>query len=78
MGEVIDNKSARTNIKTYSAIQSVKYRLNAEGKDAVDFFRKADYLRDPVQPILVKNMTTNRRYKKELQMAKEVRERKLQ
>ena len=30
MDEVIDDKSARTNIKTYSAIQSVKYRLKAE------------------------------------------------
>ena len=79
MGEVIDEKSARTNIKTYSAIQSVKYRLRAEGKDTVDFFRKTDYLRDPVHLILVKNMTTsNRQYKEELQMAKEDRERKLQ
>ena len=79
MGELIDDKSARTNINTYSAIQSVKYRLKAEGKDAVDFFRKADYLRDPVHPIPVKNMTTsNRRYKEELQMAREENKRNLQ
>ena len=69
IGEVIDDKSARTNIKTYSAIQSVKCILKAEGRDAVDYFRKADYLRDPVHLILVKNMTTsNRRYKEELQI----------
>ena len=59
MDEVIDDKSARTDIKTYSAIQSVKCILKAEGRDAVDYLRKADYLRDPVHLILVYHMMSH-------------------
>ena len=79
MGEVIDVKSSRTNIKTYSAIQSIKYKLKAEGKSATEFFRKADYLHDPVNPILVRNMTSaNKRNKEEVKQAREAREKRLQ
>lgn len=43
MNDVIDNKSGRLNLETYSAIQTIKYRLSADGKTAIQFFQKKDY-----------------------------------
>lgn len=48
MNDVIDNKSGRLNLETYSAIQTIKYRLSADGKIAIQFFHQKDYMHETV------------------------------
>ena len=48
MGDVIDPKSCRMNVQTYSAIQTVKYGLRAEQKTALKKFTRTDYLHEKV------------------------------
>ena len=57
MGDIIDPKSCRTNIETYSAIQTVKYGLRARKTTAVGYLSKKDVLHDQVSPALISNMT---------------------
>ena len=57
MGDIIDVKSCRTDIETYSAIQTVKYGLRARKATAVSFLRKEDILHDRINPSLVRNMS---------------------
>ena len=56
MGDIIDVKSCRTDIETYSAIQTVKYGLRARKATAVSFLRKEDILHDRIDTSLVRNM----------------------
>ena len=66
MGDVIDVKSCRTNIETYSAIQTVKYGLRARSTTAVKYLRKEDILHDRIDPSLVRNMTGSYKRHREL------------
>ena len=60
MGDVIDKKSGRMNMQTYSAIQGVKYCLQARqpltDNRSVSMFGRKDRLYSPVHPKLAKNM----------------------
>ncbi|GBM80335.1 hypothetical protein AVEN_132898-1 [Araneus ventricosus] len=38
MGDVLDKESGNLKIETFSAIQTVKYRLSSQNKSAIDFF----------------------------------------
>lgn len=68
MNDVIDNKSGRLNLETYSVIQTIKYRLSADEKTAIQFFQKKDYMHESVDKILCKNMnSSNREYKADLE-----------
>jgi hypothetical protein len=72
MGNVITHQTASLNIKTFDAIQTIKYAQLAAGKSAVQFFHRADKLKDPVNPTLVKNMRgAHKAYHRELDEARE-------
>lgn len=72
MNDVIDNKSGRLNLETYSAIQTIKYRLSADGKTAIQFFQKKDYMHETVDKMLCKNMSSsNMEYKADLDKKKD-------
>ena len=43
-------------IKTYSALQTVRYTLRAEGKNSVHYFERKDSSHDPVNTDLTKTM----------------------
>jgi hypothetical protein len=66
MNYIIDPRCGRMNIKTYSAIQSVKYYLKSKNISALDYFHRSDVKHDPVMMELCKNMqTSNKRYREE-------------
>ena len=44
--------------ETFSAIQTVKYSLKVAQKSSVDYFRKTDPLREPVDGRLTQNLRT--------------------
>lgn len=48
MGDVLDRKSNRMHVSTFSAIQSVKYGLKANNMTAIQSFSRKDKLRSPV------------------------------
>ncbi|GBL87093.1 hypothetical protein AVEN_134551-1 [Araneus ventricosus] len=56
MNSVITPGSNRLNVQSFDAIQTVKYELAAEKKTAAEFFLKGDFLHDPVDKNLCKNM----------------------
>ena len=56
MGDILDSRSAKMNIKTYAAIQTVKYHLKANEKSAVDFFKREDALRSPLKINIVRGV----------------------
>lgn len=62
MGDIIDKKSGRMQIQTYSAIQTVKHKLLAEKKSAVDYFNKKDFLHQPVDGKLCHNLRSSRMF----------------
>ena len=61
MGDILDPKSSRMNISTYSSIQTVKYGLRAKGKSALDLFSRKDVLYDPVYVPVCRNLCTSRK-----------------
>ena len=66
MNDIIGSRSGRLDIKTYSAIQSIKYSLRAAGKTSIETFTRKDKLRDPVDRSLCDNFRTAWKvYKKE-------------
>ena len=73
MNGIIDPRSGRTEIDTYSPIMTVKYQLKSAGVTASSKFYRKDILRDPVD----RNMcyyiwTACSRYKKRLATEREV------
>ena len=71
MSDVIDKKSARINVSTYSAIQTVKYGLSARTSSsakskAIQVFQRKDRLTSPVLPNLPSDIrNAKRRYEEE-------------
>ena len=61
MGDILDPKSSRMNIETYSAIQTVKYGLRASGQRAVPLFKRKDVLNGPVHLKVCRNIKTARK-----------------
>ena len=77
MGNVITAQTSSIKICTFSAIQTVKYKLQAANQSAVQYFRRKDVTHDPVPQALVKNMkTAYKRYKNELDEIKTAEEAK--
>ena len=56
MGTIMNKRTAKLNISTFSAIQSIKYELKSVSKTAVEYFVKKDPLTDCVDGLLVRNM----------------------
>ena len=64
MNDIIDERSGRTDIETYGAIQSVKYAMQALEKSASKIFVRKDKLHDPVGRSLCNNFRlASRRYR---------------
>ena len=67
MNDIIDSRSGRMDIDTYSAIMTTKYNLKTSGKTASQKFTRKDILRDPIDTkMLYFIRTANSRYKKRL------------
>lgn len=77
MNNILTPESSTMNVSTFSAIQTVKYELSAKKKSSVALFRKNDFLKDPVEKNLCKNLRTScKRYteeKLEKRKSKEIR-----
>ena len=54
MGDVLDNKSHRQKIESYSAIHNVRYAIKATSKNSCAFYSKKDY--ESVDSRLCRNM----------------------
>ena len=74
MTNIIDDKSTTMSIETYSATQTTKYRLMAEGKTAVQYFSRAEPTKAPVDRSLIAHMKGAR--KKYIQQHQRRREQK--
>lgn len=73
MNDIIDKRSNRMDITTYSAIMKIKYSLLADGRSSFKKFYRRNVLRDPVDKVLVYNMRTARsRYIKRLSDKREI------
>ena len=58
MGDIIDIRSTRMNIATFSAMQTVKHCLNSRKMTALEYFRKGDVKHDKVDGHLCRNFKT--------------------
>ena len=58
MSDIIDPRSTRMSIDTFSAIQTVKHTLLNRKQTAVEMFDRPDYKYDPVDQRLCHNMST--------------------
>lgn len=66
MGDVLNEKSCRMQISTYSSIQTVKYTLRAKKTTSVKYFGRKDILLDPIKPKVCLNLrTSSKRYREE-------------
>jgi len=73
MNDVIDERSGRTEIETYSAIQSVKYAMRAKGKTASQLFYRKNKLYDPVSKDLCNNFRSSSKvYRSDLEVKRKV------
>ncbi|GBO15047.1 hypothetical protein AVEN_202206-1 [Araneus ventricosus] len=73
MNNIITSGTSRLNITTLNVLQTVKYHLLAEGKSSVDYFKKSDFLLEPVDRRLVDNMrSSSKAYEKEKSDKKKV------
>ena len=67
MNDIIDKRSSRMDISTYSAIMKVKYGGMAEGVSCTNKFHRRNVLRNPVDRVLSYNMRmAHSRYYKQL------------
>ena len=67
MGDILDAKSTRLNMETYSALQTVKYDLRAKGKSATEMYARSDIVFGPVNSMLCQDVRRSYgRYKKVL------------
>ena len=72
MNDIIDKKSNRLDIKTYSAMQAVKYDLKARKTSTLQHCHREDIHHDPVDKSLIFHMqTAYGRYYRKLQVEKE-------
>lgn len=77
MGDIMDQKSSRMTVETFSSIQTVKYWLRSTGNSATASYRRADALHDPVDNDLCQNMrVAASTYKQVLQQKREAKEEK--
>ena len=81
MGDIMDQKSGRMNVETYSAIQTVKYSLTAKASKSskkqktIQFFHREDRLKSPVAKKLVKDIRSAKKlYEEDLEQRKSVKQ----
>ena len=81
MNDIIDERSGRTDIETYNAIQTVKYHLKAEHKNSIEMFSRTVKLQDPINRALCNNFrSASSKYRENLKQKRdenESRKRKL-
>ena len=78
MGDVIDIRSTRMNIETYSKYQTVKYFLKARNTTAVEMFKRKDILHEAVDRKLCINMKKSAsEYKRVLEEKKAEKEKRI-
>ncbi|KAG8191493.1 hypothetical protein JTE90_019557 [Oedothorax gibbosus] len=66
MNYILDKRSGRMDIKTYSAIQTVRTSLKSNGTSSLNYFHRDNIHRDPIKSALCKNMqTSSKRYREE-------------
>ena len=76
MGDIMDKKSGRMNVPTYSSIQTVKYSLNAKISHAfrpksAQVFQRSDRLKNPVMSEAVVGIRNSKKvYENELAVSK--------
>ncbi|GBO44976.1 hypothetical protein AVEN_173335-1 [Araneus ventricosus] len=82
MNNIITPGTSSMNVSTFSAIQTIKYELLSQNETAVNLFNKAEFLSEPVDKELCKNLRQSAKLHKEEQKKnlalKEEKERKLQ
>ena len=77
MNNILDDKSTRMGVDTYSAIQTVKYALHSTGKPAVECFARKDVKHTPVNHRMCCLMSgAAAAYKGKLKKAREERDEK--
>lgn len=77
MNNILDDKSTRMGVDTYSAIQTVKYALHSTGKPAVECFARKDVKHTPVNHRMCRLMRgAAAAYKGKLKKAREERDEK--
>ena len=78
MGDVMDKKSGRMNVSTYSAIQTVKYSLNAKlshafRRKSAQVFQRSDRLKSLAMSEVVEGIRNSKKvYKNELAVFKTI------
>lgn len=66
MGDILNARTGRMKVATYSAIQCTKYGLANQDVDAVKLFSRYDPVKDPVDSVMCKNLRSSAsRYNKE-------------
>ena len=76
MGNILDEKSGRMSLQTYSAIQTVKYSMadnkaSSHSCKSIALFKRDDIRTSPLMPLLSDNMRSARhRYRKQLEEKK--------
>lgn len=72
MGDVLDGRSTRMLVDTYSSIQCVKYALRSTHKSATDAFKRPDKLHTPVNRNMCRLLRgANKRNKERLDVERE-------
>ena len=61
MNNVINSKTNRLNVKTFAAIQAVKYDLKATNETTLTRYRRKNSLRSPVNLKLCKRIQSSRK-----------------
>ena len=76
MNYIIDSRSGRMDVRTYSAVQTVRTSLKARNKSSLEYFHRNNVKLDPVKINLIKNIqNSSKRYREE--KAKEAGENKV-
>ena len=61
MNDVINKKTNRMNVDTFSAIQTVKYDLRAKRQSSISKFHRINFLRSPINTKMCKRMMLSRK-----------------
>ena len=56
MSNIMQSKSSRLQVETFSALQTIKYSILASHQPSLSLFMKEDFLHEPLYKLLVSNM----------------------
>lgn len=66
MNYIMDSRSGRMDVRTYSAFQTVRTGIKAKNMSSLEYFHRNDVRFDPVKVNLIKNIqNSNKRYREE-------------